>query len=134
MLTLDGHVKIADYGLCKENMSYGVTTRTICGTPEFMAPEIIEEQPYGRSIDWWTFGVLMYEMLLGRAPFSGEEEEEIYDSIMEDEPMFPHGFGRNERALLQSVSQMDCTYSESRTSIFSSLDIYLFCSFSIAFS
>ncbi|KAG0051150.1 Serine/threonine kinase [Gryganskiella cystojenkinii] len=103
LLTLDGHIKIADYGLCKENMGYGATTRTICGTPEFMAPEIIEEQPYGRSIDWWTFGVLMYEMLLGRAPFSGEEEEEIYDSIMEDEPMFPHGFGRNERALLQSL-------------------------------
>ncbi|GJJ68816.1 hypothetical protein EMPS_01162 [Entomortierella parvispora] len=103
LLTMDGHIKIADYGLCKENMGYGATTRTICGTPEFMAPEIIEEQPYGRSIDWWTFGVLMYEMLLGRAPFSGEVEDEIYDSIMEDEPMFPHGFGRNERALLQSL-------------------------------
>ncbi|KAF9354393.1 Serine/threonine kinase [Mortierella sp. AD094] len=103
LLTLDGHVKIADYGLCKENMPYGTTTRTICGTPEFMAPEIIEEQPYDRSIDWWTFGVLMYEMLLGRAPFSGEEEDDIYDSIMDDEPMFPQGFGRNEQALLQSL-------------------------------
>ncbi|KAF9569980.1 Serine/threonine kinase [Mortierella alpina] len=103
LLTLDGHVKIADYGLCKENMPYGATTRTICGTPEFMAPEIIEEQPYDRSIDWWTFGVLMYEMLLGRAPFSGEEEDDIYDSIMDDEPLFPQGFGRNEQALLQSL-------------------------------
>ncbi|KAG0362280.1 kinase-like domain-containing protein [Gamsiella multidivaricata] len=103
LLTLDGHVKIADYGLCKENMPHGTTTRTICGTPEFMAPEIIEEQPYDRSIDWWTFGVLMYEMLLGRAPFSGEEEDDIYDSIMDDEPIFPQGFGRNEQALLQSL-------------------------------
>ncbi|KAF9435179.1 Serine/threonine kinase [Entomortierella beljakovae] len=103
LLTLDGHVKIADYGLCKEKMPYGTTTRTICGTPEFMAPEIIEEQPYDRSVDWWTFGVLMYEMLLGRAPFSGEEEDDIYDSIMDDEPMFPQGFGRNEQALLQSL-------------------------------
>lgn len=105
LLTLDGHVKIADYGLCKENMPHGATTKTICGTPEFMAPEIIEEQPYDRSIDWWTFGVLMYEMLLGRAPFSGEEEDDIYDSIMDDEPLFPQGFGRNEQALLQSVSE-----------------------------
>ncbi|KAI8357031.1 kinase-like domain-containing protein [Mortierella sp. GBAus27b] len=103
LLTMDGHVKIADYGLCKENMPHGATTRTICGTPEFMAPEIIEEQPYDRSIDWWTFGVLMYEMLLGRAPFSGEEEDDIYDSIMDDEPLFPQGFGRNEKALLQSL-------------------------------
>ncbi|KAF9293741.1 Serine/threonine kinase [Mortierella antarctica] len=103
MLALDGHIKIGDYGLCKENMPYGVTTRTICGTPEFMAPEIIEEQPYDRSVDWWTFGVLMYEMLLGRAPFSGEEEDDIYDSIMDDEPFYPAGFGRHEQALLQSL-------------------------------
>lgn len=103
LLTTDGHIKIADYGLCKENMPFGATTRTICGTPEFMAPEILEEQPYDRAVDWWAFGVLMYEMLLGRAPFSGEEEEDIYDSILEDEPMYPQGFGRHEQALLQSV-------------------------------
>ncbi|KAF8928344.1 Serine/threonine kinase [Haplosporangium gracile] len=103
LLTMDGHIKIADYGLCKENMGYGVTTRTICGTPEFMAPEILEEVPYDRAVDWWAYGVLMYEMLLGRAPFSGEEEDEIYDSIMDDEPPFPRDFGRNEQALLQSL-------------------------------
>ncbi|KAG0336527.1 Serine/threonine kinase [Podila humilis] len=103
MLALDGHIKIGDYGLCKENMPFGATTRTICGTPEFMAPEIIEEQPYDRSVDWWTFGVLMYEMLLGRAPFSGEEEDDIYDSIMDDEPFYPQGLGQHEQALLQSL-------------------------------
>ncbi|KAG0270060.1 Serine/threonine kinase [Actinomortierella ambigua] len=103
MLAMDGHIKIGDYGLCKENMGYGQTTNTICGTPEFMAPEILEEQPYDRAVDWWAFGVLMYEMLLGRAPFSGEEEDDIYDSILEDEPWFPQGFGRHEQALLQSL-------------------------------
>ncbi|KAF9194757.1 Serine/threonine kinase [Haplosporangium sp. Z 11] len=102
LLTLDGHIKIADYGLCKENMPFGATTRTICGTPEFMAPEILEEQPYDRAVDWWAFGVLMYEMLLARAPFSGEEEDDIYDSILEDEPLY-HGCGRHEQALLQSL-------------------------------
>ncbi|KAG0222819.1 Serine/threonine kinase [Mortierella sp. GBA43] len=103
LLTLDGHIRIADYGLCKENMPYGATTRTICGTPEFMAPEILEEHPYDRAVDWWAYGVLMYEMLLGRAPFSGEEEDDIYDSILEDEPFYPPGFGRHEQALLQSL-------------------------------
>jgi serine/threonine protein kinase len=104
LLSLDGHIKIGDYGLCKENMPYGATTHTICGTPEFMAPEILEEQPYDRAVDWWAYGVLMYEMLLGRAPFSGEEEDDIYDSILEDEPLYPQNFGRHEQALLQSVS------------------------------
>ena len=66
LLTLDGHVKIADYGLCKENMVYGSATNTFCGTPEFMAPEILAEKPYGRAVDWWSFGVLIYEMVLGK--------------------------------------------------------------------
>ncbi|KAG0282178.1 Serine/threonine kinase [Linnemannia gamsii] len=102
LLSLDGHIKIGDYGLCKENMPYGANTHTICGTPEFMAPEILEEQPYDRAVDWWAYGVLMYEMLLSRAPFSGEEEDDIYDSILEDEPSYEN-CGRHEQALLQSL-------------------------------
>jgi classical protein kinase C len=89
MLTLDGHVKVGDYGLCKEEMWYGNTTSTFCGTPEFMAPEILLEQRYGRAVDWWAFGILIYEMLLGQAPFRGDDEDEIFDAILEDEPLYP---------------------------------------------
>ncbi|KAG9315591.1 kinase-like domain-containing protein [Chiua virens] len=89
LLTLDGHVKVADYGLCKEDMWYGQTTSTFCGTPEFMAPEILLEQRYGRAVDWWAFGVLTYEMLLGQSPFRGDDEDEIFDAILEDEPLYP---------------------------------------------
>ncbi|CAO1614643.1 unnamed protein product [Jaminaea pallidilutea] len=89
LLTLDGHVKVADYGLCKEDMWYGNTTSTFCGTPEFMAPEILLEQRYGRAVDWWAFGILIYEMLLGQAPFRGDDEDEIFDAILEDEPLYP---------------------------------------------
>ncbi|PWN28321.1 hypothetical protein BDZ90DRAFT_250760 [Jaminaea rosea] len=89
LLTLDGHVKVADYGLCKEGMWYGSTTNTFCGTPEFMAPEILMERAYDRSVDWWAFGILIYEMLLGQAPFRGDDEDEIFDAILEDEPLYP---------------------------------------------
>ncbi|CEH15782.1 candidate protein kinase c [Ceraceosorus bombacis] len=89
LLTLDGHIKVADYGLCKEDMWYGKTTSTFCGTPEFMAPEILLEQRYGRAVDWWAFGILIYEMLLGQAPFRGDDEDEIFDAILEDEPLYP---------------------------------------------
>lgn len=89
LLTLDGHVKVGDYGLCKEDMWYGNTTSTFCGTPEFMAPEILLEQRYGRAVDWWAFGILIYEMLLGQAPFRGDDEDEIFDAILEDEPLYP---------------------------------------------
>ena len=89
LMTIDGHVKLADYGLCKENMGYGDRTHTFCGTPEFMAPEILEEKEYTRAVDWWSFGVLMYEMILGKAPFNGDNEEMIFQSILKKEPIFP---------------------------------------------
>ncbi|ORX57055.1 hypothetical protein DM01DRAFT_1334610 [Hesseltinella vesiculosa] len=89
MLCMDGHIKLADYGLCKENMWLNNTTNTFCGTPEFMAPEILLEQRYGRAVDWWAFGVLIYEMLLGQCPFRGEDEDEIFDAVLEDDILYP---------------------------------------------
>ena len=89
MLTSRGHVKLADFGMCKENISAEKLTKTFCGTPNFIAPEIIREQSYGFSVDWWTLGVLTYEMLLGRDPFHAEEQAELYIKIKRVEPKYP---------------------------------------------
>lgn len=107
LLGLDGHIKIADYGLCKEDMGYGATTNTFCGTPEFMAPEILREQKYGRAVDWWAFGVLIYEMLLGQSPFRGDDEDEIFDAILEDEILYPHNMSRDSVSVLQKLLTRD---------------------------
>ncbi|KAK0537256.1 Serine/threonine kinase [Tilletia horrida] len=107
LLTLDGHVKVADYGLCKEDMWLGSTTRTFCGTPEFMAPEILLEQAYGLAVDWWAFGILIYEMLLGQAPFRGDDEDEIFDAILEDEPLYPIHMPRDSVSILQKLLTRD---------------------------
>ncbi|KAJ5246218.1 C2 calcium/lipid-binding domain CaLB [Penicillium chermesinum] len=103
LLTLDGHIKIADYGLCKENMWYGCTTGTFCGTPEFMAPEILLDKKYGRAVDWWAFGVLIYQMLLQQSPFRGEDEDEIYDAILADEALYPIHMPRDSVSILQKL-------------------------------
>lgn len=103
LCTLDGHIKIADYGLCKEDMWYGSTTSTFCGTPEFMAPEILLDKKYGRAVDWWAFGVLIYQMLLQQSPFRGEDEDEIYDAILTDEPLYPIHMPRDSVSILQKL-------------------------------
>lgn len=89
LLTPEGHIKIADYGLCKDEMWYGNKTSTFCGTPEFMAPEILKDQEYTRAVDWWAFGVLLYQMLLCQSPFSGDDEDEVFNAILTDEPLYP---------------------------------------------
>ncbi|KAL8950627.1 MAG: hypothetical protein Q9222_003358 [Ikaeria aurantiellina] len=103
LLALDGHIKIGDYGLCKEDMWYGSTTSTFCGTPEFMAPEILLDKKYGRAVDWWAFGVLIYQMLLQQSPFRGEDEDEIYDAILADEPLYPIHMPRDSVSILQKL-------------------------------
>lgn len=65
MLDAEGYLKIADFGLCKEGMGFGDRTSTFCGTPEFLAPEVLTETSYTRAVDWWGLGVLIYEMLVG---------------------------------------------------------------------
>ncbi|KAI9013351.1 kinase-like domain-containing protein [Phycomyces nitens] len=107
MLGLDGHIKVADYGLCKENMGYEQTTGTFCGTPEFMAPEILLEQKYGRAVDWWAFGVFIYEMLLGQSPFRGEDEDEIFDAILEDDILYPINMSRDSVSICQRLLTRD---------------------------
>ena len=126
LLDLDGHIKVADYGLCKESMGFGRTTHTFCGTPEFMAPEILLEQAYGRAVDWWAFGVLIYEMLLAQvfyclififpplcnfcccqSPFKGDEEEEIFDAILTADVIYPSKLAPASVSILQALLQRD---------------------------
>ncbi|XP_063475010.1 serine/threonine-protein kinase N2-like isoform X3 [Symphalangus syndactylus] len=89
LLDTEGFVKIADFGLCKEGMGYGDRTNTFCGTPLYLAPELLTETSYTRAVDWWALGVLIYEMLVGDSPFIGEFEEKVYDNIVNGEVRYP---------------------------------------------
>lgn len=164
MLDSDGHIKIADFGMCKENISAERKTGTFCGTPDYIAPEvspkaaffwkqmssylhlkshcylivlyynfsmsvcllvavkniatftcikaistclvcqILVGQKYTFSVDWWSFGVLVYEMLIGQSPFQGDSEDQLFESIRTDIPHYPKWITKESQSLLQLVS------------------------------
>lgn len=89
LLDRDGHIKIADFGLCKDNIRLTDTTRTFCGTPEYLSPEVIEDNQYGRAVDWWSLGVLLYEMMCGMLPFKNRTTESLFNEILLKQVCFP---------------------------------------------
>lgn len=84
----EGYPKITDFGLAKENISFRDMTKTVCGTPEYIAPEIILRQGHGQAVDWWSLGCIIYEMLIGLPPFYLEERREIYRNIIQKQVKF----------------------------------------------
>ena len=85
-----GHLKITDFGLVKGKMDSDGTTTTFCGTPEYIAPEILQQLPYTKAVDWWSFGILIYEMLTGLPPFYDDNMTKMYRSIINDPITYPH--------------------------------------------
>ncbi|XP_051874386.1 protein kinase C delta type-like [Pristis pectinata] len=107
MLDKDGHIKIADFGMCKENVFGDNRATTFCGTPDYIAPEILLGQKYSFSVDWWSFGVLLYEMLIGQSPFHGDDEDELFESIRVDTPHYPRWITKESKDILEKLFERD---------------------------
>jgi len=109
-LDSDGHVKITDFGLCKEGIGQEDTTSTFCGTPEYLAPEILEEENYGRSVDWWALGVVMYEMMVGKPPFGPTNNmEKLFHNILHQPVYFPSFLSEQGKSILEGLLCRDPT-------------------------
>lgn len=102
LLDAEGHCKLADFGMCKEGILNGVTTTTFCGTPDYIAPEILQELDYGPSVDWWALGVLMYEMMAGQPPFEADNEDDLFESILHDDVLYPVWLSKEAVSILKA--------------------------------
>ncbi|NWU88396.1 KPCD kinase, partial [Upupa epops] len=109
MLDKEGHIKIADFGMCKENIVGENKASTFCGTPDYIAPEILQGLRYTYSVDWWSFGVLLYEMLIGQSPFHGDDEDELFESIRVDTPHYPRWITKESKDILEKLFERDPT-------------------------
>ncbi len=104
MIGIDGYIKMIDFGFAKviEKRTY-----TICGTPEYIAPEILLNQGHGTAVDWWTLGVLIYEMFAGYPPFQDEDPLNIYRKIINTKPRYPEEFDQTIRSLVKHLLRRD---------------------------
>ncbi|KAI9464927.1 AGC/Akt protein kinase [Lactarius psammicola] len=107
LLDYTGHIALCDFGLCKLNMKDNDMTNTFCGTPEYLAPEILTGAGYNRTIDWWTLGVLLYEMLVGLPPFYDEITDKMYEKILRDPLVFPDEVAASARSILTGLLTRD---------------------------
>jgi len=108
LLDEKGNVRLTDFGLSKESVfgpSSGATS--FCGTPEYIAPEVLKRQGHGRAVDWWSLGALLFEMITGLPPFYSRNRETMFDKIMKAELQFPAFMSEDAKDLLSKLLQRE---------------------------
>ena len=101
-----GYLKLTDFGFAKIVTG---RTYTLCGTPEYLAPEIILNKGHGKPVDWWTCGILLYEMIVGIDPFSDDDPMMVYQKILKGKIKFPSGFDSNAKSIVKHLLDADLT-------------------------
>ena len=102
----DGYVKLADFGFIKRLQQHE-RTYTFCGTPEYIAPEIISNQGYNQSVDWYALGIMIYELMYGRPPFMANDPMEIFNMILSKKIIFPYDFSPGAKSLIKHLTDHD---------------------------
>jgi len=110
LLTADGHICMTDFGISKEGLiSDDDKTTTFCGTPEYLAPEVLQGKPYTKAIDWWSFGTLMHEMLTGLPPFYAKDVQDMYKKILQQELILPSSMDADTKDVILKLLTRDPT-------------------------
>jgi len=108
LLDAKGHIRLTDFGLSKEGISSSSSgANSFCGTPEYLAPEILNRQGHGRAVDWWSLGALLYEMLTGLPPFYCKDREKLFDKIKRGELDYPRYLSPKAHLILRGLLRKD---------------------------
>lgn len=101
LIDIEGYVKITDFGLSKQNIMDNHSATSFCGTPEYLAPEIIENKGHGKAVDWWSLGAIIFEMLTGLPPFYSKDRDKLFKNIKAGVLKYPSYLSQNATGLLQ---------------------------------
>jgi len=104
LLDFKGHIKLADFGLAKEGISEPASgTKSLCGTPEYLAPEILQRKGHGTSADWWNLGMVIFEMLTGLPPWYTTNRDQLYERILHSQLKVPESVSPNAKLFIEGL-------------------------------
>uniref|UniRef100_A0A8C7CMU4 non-specific serine/threonine protein kinase n=1 Tax=Oncorhynchus kisutch TaxID=8019 RepID=A0A8C7CMU4_ONCKI len=109
LLDEEGHIKLTDFGLSKESIDHENKAYSFCGTVEYMAPEVVNRRGHTTSADWWSYGVLMFEMLTGTLPFQGKDRKETMTMILKAKLGMPQFLSSEAQSLLRNLFKRNPT-------------------------
>lgn len=105
LIDRDGYIKLTDFGLSKRNISDNSSAFSLCGTPEYLAPEVLLRKGHGKAVDWWALGSIIFEMMTGYPAFYSPNREAMFERILVGEPAFPKVIDKCLRSLLEGLLQ-----------------------------
>lgn len=125
LLTSEGHICLTDFGLCKTDMNGEKNkTSTFCGTAAYLAPEILLGEKYDMSVDWWSFGILTYEMMVGIPPFYDDDERQMYQNIVNESVRYPPNTPSSIKVFIDGLLMKDPTKRLRDSSIMKTMPFY----------
>ena len=103
VIDFEGHAMLTDFGLSKEGVLDNSAAKSFCGSVAYLAPEVIKRSGHGKSVDWYLFGVLMYEMLVGQPPYFSRNKDELFQNIQKGVLRMPSKLSEEAKSLIISV-------------------------------